>query len=116
MGGALHTVQACPDAPFVVCMGGDKPSDNFKVLDLRESPLVRSRFGLVPLQNPLRTAEFGFATAAEAEAAKDMEDMDTEAAADNLQTMSLTPQEPKPSGGIGAKFKKKDKKKKKPTF
>jgi len=115
--GALHTVQACPDAPFVVCMGGDKQSDNFKVLDLRESQPVRSRFGKRTLQNPLRTAEFGFATADEAEPSEAMEDdMETEAAAVNLQTMSLTPQEPKPSGGIGAKFKKKDKKKKKPTF
>ena len=28
------SLQACPDAPFVVCMGGDKQSDNFKVISL----------------------------------------------------------------------------------
>merc|ERR1712098_238698 len=35
--GQLHAVQSCPDAPFVVCMGGDKRDNNFKVLDVRES-------------------------------------------------------------------------------
>ena len=31
----------CPDAPFVIAMGGDKRSENFKVLDIRESPQVK---------------------------------------------------------------------------
>ena len=35
--GRLHCAEGCPDAPFVVCMGGDKNSDNLKVLDVRES-------------------------------------------------------------------------------
>lgn len=110
--GTLHTVQACPDAPFVVCMGGDKQSDNFKVLDLRESQLVRKRFGQRKLQNPLNTSEFGFATADEAEPAEEME---TEAAAINMEAMSLetVPKQEKPSGGACGKFKKKDKDKKK---
>lgn len=117
--GALHTVQACPDAPFVVCMGGDKQSDNFKVHDLRESQSVRAKFGKRPLQNPLNTAEFGFATADEAEPAEAIEDMETEAATSNLESMSLEAVSSKPSGGAGSKFKKKDKdkkKKKKHTF
>jgi len=111
--GALHTVQACPDAPFVVCMGGDKSSDNFKVMDLRDSQPVRNRFGKRILQNPLNTADFGFSTADEAEPAEDME---TEAATATLESMSLAPEastNPKPSGGAGSKFKKKDKEKKK---
>ena len=30
--GAIQTVVGCPDAPFVVCMGGDKTGDgNLKV-------------------------------------------------------------------------------------
>merc|ERR1712059_247265 len=28
--GELQVLGSCPDAPFVICMGGDKPSDNFK--------------------------------------------------------------------------------------
>merc|ERR1719285_1048619 len=117
--GALHTVQACPDAPFVVCMGGDKPSDNFKVYDLRDSQPVRTRFGSRKLVNPLNTADFGFSTADEAETVEEMETMD--AAAANLESMSLAQEseaKPKPSGGAVSKFKKKDKdkKKKKHTF
>ena len=65
--GQLQTLASCPDAPFVVCMGGDKSSDNMKVLDIRDSAQVRTRFGKRQLQNPLKTAEFGFATADEAE-------------------------------------------------
>jgi len=117
--GALHTVQACPDAPFVVCMGGDKPSDNFKVYDLRDSQPVRTRFGSRKLVNPLNTADFGFSTADEAEPVEEMETMD--AAAANLESMSLAQEseaKPKPSGGAVSKFKKKDKdkRKKKHTF
>ena len=29
--GALHDVSPCPDAPFVMVMGGDKRDDNLKV-------------------------------------------------------------------------------------
>ena len=29
--GTLHTVNNCPDVPFVIAAGGDKASDNFKV-------------------------------------------------------------------------------------
>ena len=35
--GRLHCVDQCPDAPFVIAMGGDKSSDNLKVLDVREA-------------------------------------------------------------------------------
>ena len=93
--------------------GGDKTSDNFKVWDIRESAPVRQRFGQRTLQNPLKTADFGFATADEAEPS---EDMDTEAAA-SLQSMSLTEEtsnnNPKQSKGAAGKFKKKSKEKKK---
>jgi hypothetical protein len=111
--GALHTVQACPDAPFVVCIGGDKPDNNFKVLDVREMQAVRNTFGKRHLQNPLKTAEFGFAPAEEAEPGEDME---TEAAAATLRSMTLAPEKPKVSGGAAGKFKKKEKKKKKNPF
>ncbi len=35
--GKLHALGACPDAPFVVCAGGDLPRDNLRVWDVRES-------------------------------------------------------------------------------
>ena len=35
--GRLHCVDQCPDAPFVIAIGGDKSSDNLKVLDVREA-------------------------------------------------------------------------------
>jgi hypothetical protein len=37
----MQTVTSCPDAPFVVCLGGDNPSQNFLVTDIRESAQVR---------------------------------------------------------------------------
>ena len=78
---------------------------------------VRSRFGIRQLQNPLKTAEFGFATADEAEPGEDME---TEAAI-SLGSMTLASGEtvqvkssaPVVSGGAISKFKKKNKEKKK---
>merc|ERR1711874_548458 len=105
----LHTLANCPDVPFVVAAGGDKSSDNFKVMDLRELAPVRL-FGKRQLSNPLNTTEFGFATAVEAEPAEDMDTV-TEAATNTLQSMSISPE--KPSGGAAAKFRKKDKDKKK---
>jgi len=114
--GQLQTLASCPDAPFVVCMGGDKSSDNMKVLDVRDSAQVRARFGKRQLQNPLKTAEFGFATADEAEPGEDME---TEAAI-SLGSMTLASGEQVEvksaapvSGGAVSKFKKKNKEKKK---
>jgi len=120
--GQLQTMVACPDAPFVVCMGGDKTDNNMKVLDIRDSAQVRARFGKRQLQNPLKTAEFGFATADEAEPGEDME---TEGAAISLGSMTLASGEqvevrssasapvPVVSGGAISKFKKKNKDKKK---
>jgi len=118
--GQLQTLASCPDAPFVVCMGGDKNSDNFKVLDIRENSQVRSRFGNRKLLNPLKTADFGFETADDAEPGEDME---TEAAI-SLGSMSLAAGEIKTedssavpvSGGAISKFKKKKKEKKKKNF
>ena len=39
--GLLHCGEGCPDAPFVVAFGGDKPQDNLKIMDLRESAAGR---------------------------------------------------------------------------
>ena len=41
-----------------------------QVWDVREAAAVRERFGKRTLQNPLHTADFGFATADEAEPAE----------------------------------------------
>jgi len=114
--GLIQGIGGCPDAPFVIAAGGDKPSDNFKILDIRESAQVRQRFGSRKLENPLNTVPFGFSTADEAEPDNVME---TEDAAEVLGAMSLEPpaaSKPKPSGGAGSKFKKDKKKKKKPQF
>ena len=35
--GGIYVANACPDAPFAFCMGGDNRSDNFKVWDIRQS-------------------------------------------------------------------------------
>ena len=35
--GVLHCLSACPDLPFVFCIGGDNRDDNFKVWDIRQS-------------------------------------------------------------------------------
>ena len=71
------------------------------------------RFGKRNLQNPLGTAEFGFATADDAEPEEDME---TDAAA-LVESMTIKEEEKtstvKVSGGAAGKFKKKNKEKKK---
>jgi len=108
--GLLHDLGSCPDAPFVVCVGGDKKDDNFKVWDIRETAAVKARFGPRTLQNPLNRAEFGFKTADEAEPSEEME---TEAIS-GLKSMNITDSvTPQLSGGAAAKFKKKNKEKKK---
>jgi len=119
--GALHAAHGCPDAPFVVCVGGDRRDDNFKVLDIREHAAVRQVFGSRRLVNPLRTAEFGHSTLAEAEP---REDMETDTMQATLSSMSLAattapatapaaPATSSATGGAAGKFKKKEKKKKK---
>ena len=65
--GTLHCLDGCPDAPFVVVAGGDKPDNNLKVFDIRENAAVRSRFGSRELKNPLNFASFGYSTANDAE-------------------------------------------------
>jgi len=120
--GSLQGMAGCPDAPFVVAVGGDERGDNFKVMDIRESASVRQRFGSRKLANPLNFSSFGYETANEAEPA---ESMDAEAAVDGMQSMSLqhskdtkksSKEKPKSGGAVG-KFKKKDNhKKKKPRF
>jgi len=110
--GLLHDVARCPDAPFVMVMGGDKRDNNLKVWDVREAAPVRARFGQRKLLNPLNTAEFGFATADEAEVKT--EDIEMEVG-ESLGSMSLKEEKSKEvSGGAAGKFKKKntDKKKK----
>lgn len=110
--GALQTVVGCPDAPFVVCMGGDKTGDgNLKVMDIRDSSDVRQRFGSRKLQNPLGTADFGFSTADEAEPEQEMD-----VAASALENMDISKvskplqqENSKISGGAASKFKNKNK-------
>ena len=114
--GLLHTVDSCPDAPFVFCVGGDKPSDNFKVFDVRDYAAVRKRFGSRKLQNPLGVAEFGFETADEFDATlnagtEDVDEMEVaDPAAAAMEAMTLG-SATGATGGVGKKFKKKDKKK-----
>ena len=108
--GALHDVSPCPDAPFVMVMGGDKRDDNLKVWDVRESAPVRARFGQRKLLNPLNTAEFGFATADEAEVKT--EDIEMEVG-ESLGSMSIKEEKSKVSGGAAGKFQKKNNDKKK---
>ena len=33
----VHALDGCPDAPFVFAFGGDTPSHNMHVMDVRES-------------------------------------------------------------------------------
>jgi len=118
--GCIHTVAGCPDAPFVVCMGGDKAGDgNLKVMDIRDSADVRQKFGKRKLMNPLGTADFGFSTADEAEPSQDMDTDQAAVALESLEIFSTPPEPaptkapPKPTGGAAAKFKTKSKEKKK---
>ncbi len=77
---------------------------------------MRSRFGNRKLVNPLQYADFGYATANEAEEAP--ENMDVEAAA-AMKSMNIGQASGNGaasssiSGGAAGKFRKKDKKKKK---
>ncbi|TRY73816.1 hypothetical protein TCAL_02578 [Tigriopus californicus] len=118
--GQIHCLENCPDAPFVMCMGGDEPSNNLKVLDIRESASVRHRFGERKLTNPLKTSNFGYSTINEAEPDPSPETtVDAEMASDALEAMALETesitviQPPVVSGGAVGKFKKKEKKKNK---
>ena len=40
--GMVHALDGCPDAPFVFAFGGDTPSHNMHVMDVRESAKVKS--------------------------------------------------------------------------
>lgn len=42
--GMVHCLEGCPDAPFVFAFGGDTPSHNMHVMDVRESSAVSNRF------------------------------------------------------------------------
>ena len=107
--GLLHDVARCPDAPFVMVMGGDKRDNNLKVWDVRESAPVRARFGQRKLLNPLNTAKFGFAIADEAEVKA--EDIKMEVR-ESLGFMSLKEEKSEDvSGGTAGKFKKNNDKK-----
>lgn len=35
--GMVHCLEGCPDAPFVFAFGGDTPSHNMHVMDVREA-------------------------------------------------------------------------------
>ena len=71
---------------------------------------MRARSGQRKLLNPLNTAEFGFATADEAEAKT--EDIEMEVG-ESLGSMSIKEEKKKVSGGAAGKFQKKNNEKKK---
>nr|ACO13022.1 Periodic tryptophan protein 1 homolog [Lepeophtheirus salmonis] len=98
--GQLHCLDNCPDAPFLMAIGGDKNSNNFKVFDIRESSTTLQHFGSRKLVNPLGMSDWGFETANEAEVKE--EEMETEAVTEDSTKSSV----PKSGGAIG-KFKKK---------
>ncbi|XP_047098262.1 periodic tryptophan protein 1 homolog [Schistocerca piceifrons] len=47
--GAIQCLDACPDAPFLFCVGGEKSDCNFRVLDLMQYSTVEKRFSSRPL-------------------------------------------------------------------
>ena len=50
--GMVHSVHNCPDAPFVFAVGGDNPSHNMHVMDVRESSAgTASRFRILKKKN-----------------------------------------------------------------
>ena len=71
---------------------------------------MRARSGQRKLLNPLNTAEFGFATADEAEAKT--EDIEMEVG-ESLGSLSIKEEKSKLSGGAAGKFQKKNNDKKK---
>eukprot|EP00095_Tigriopus_kingsejongensis_P005197 maker-scaffold321_size207582-snap-gene-1.33 protein:Tk05197 transcript:maker-scaffold321_size207582-snap-gene-1.33-mRNA-1 annotation:"periodic tryptophan protein 1 homolog" len=110
--GQLQCLEGCPDAPFVVCVGGDLPANNLRVWDIREATSVRNRFGDRKLRNPLGVSEFGYPTLNEAEPDTAMD------ASQAMEAMAIEPDEiaviqPAPTGGAVGKFKKQKEKKKK---
>ncbi|VEN44555.1 unnamed protein product [Callosobruchus maculatus] len=42
--GNIHCLELCPDAPFVVALGGDNKSHNFTVFDLRNEDMIKHTF------------------------------------------------------------------------
>ena len=120
--GTLHSLDGCPDAPFVMVVGGDKPDNNLKVLDIRENASVRSRFGNRNFKNPFNYADFGFSTANEAEITEgftentsvQQNEVVNGATGKDIEMLDSANSFPKPvSGGAAKKFLKKKKKKKK---
>ena len=120
--GTLHSLDGCPDAPFVIVAGGDKADNNLKVLDIRESASVRSRFGSRKLKNPFSYADFGFSTADEADITEGLtgnsivqqNEVVNGATGKDVEMLDNANSFPKPvSGGAAKKFLKKKKKKKK---
>ena len=125
--GTLHCLEGCPDAPFVMVAGGDKPDNNLKVFDIRENAAVRSRFGNRELKNPLNYANFGFNTANDAEPTVENESNSINGSSavnlngthNNSKSQDIEMEDsnntfPKPaSGGAAKKFLNKNKKKKK---
>ena len=122
--GALHSLEGCPDAPFVLVAGGDKQDNNLKVFDIREYAAVRSRFGNRNLTNPLKYTDFGYTTANDAEVTINIDQNNDSSHelvnGDKNKDVEMSDKSetlPKPdSGGAAKKFLKKTKKKKKKQF
>jgi len=106
--GMVHALDGCPDAPFVFAFGGDTPSHNMHVMDVRESAKVNERFNTVKLEDPTKIGQIETPLAGEnsndVTVAKESENRAQAVAA--FEQMTVT-------GGAVSKFKKKEKKKKK---
>lgn len=110
--GSLLCLDACPDLPFVVTIGGDNKSHNFTVVNVLNSTAVQHRFGERDLVHPVKT-ERGQQSEAAGESAMETADA-------MFESLSLeTQEEPSTSKSVvksfqsgGMKKKKKLKKKK----
>ena len=97
--GMVHSAHNCPDAPFVFALGGDNPTHNMHVMDIRESAAVAERFSKTPLVDIYDKNERSVK--------QEEEPMNSEEATEAMEKLTVSS-----SGGAAGKFKKKEKKKK----
>ncbi|KAJ4442986.1 hypothetical protein ANN_04634, partial [Periplaneta americana] len=88
--GTLLCLDACPDLPFVACIGGDNKNHNFCVVDLMEYSGVKHRFANRELMQAIKSEE------EEVESAEESSAMETADAM--FESLSLdTSDQPQPS-------------------
>lgn len=104
--GMVHALDGCPDAPFVFAFGGDTPSHNMHVMDVRESAKVAEKFNAVKLEDPSKHSQIQTLSPEPIENGAASVTEKSNQAVEALEQMTV-------SGGAVGKFKKKDKKKKK---